>query len=353
MRPRVALATLTLALGVAPLLRAQPASNLPPPRTSSLSWVRMAGAEECVATQQLARAVEDRLGRTVFVSAAEADVSVEGHVEPQPKGGWRAVITLRDGKGTLLGTRELATEKPSCDALREQLALVIAVMIDPDASSRPKPTPSASASATATGTTPPVYIIQHDRAPAPEKPRGPVWRFDGGAGITTGVGLMPAPYAGIHVGGIITPPFPLPAPWAVGLEGYGAVYLDTEASAERGASAVFSLISVGSSLCPVQLFGGWGSFSVCGGGQLGALRVRGKGFDAAREELYALVNLASGVRLSVFLLKPIVLRLALDSVLPLVRDRFSYIGQDGQEHELFRAWPLTISGAGGLGVQFP
>jgi hypothetical protein len=350
MRLRVALAALTLALGVAPLLRAQPAGNLPPPRTSSLSWVRMAGAEECVGTQQLARAVEDRLGRTVFVSAAEADVSVEGHIEPQPKG-WRAVITLRDAKGTLLGTRELATEKPSCDALREQLALVIAVMIDPDAGSRPKPGPSANASAA--GTTPPIYIIQHEQVVVAEKPKGPTWRFDGGAGITTGVGLMPAPHAGIHVGGIITPPFPLPAPWAVGLEGYGSVYLDTEASAERGASAVFSLISVGSSLCPVQLFGGWGSFSVCGGGQLGALRVRGKGFDAAREELYGLVNLASGVRLSVFLLKPIVLRLSVDSVLPLVRDRFSYIGQDGQQHELFRAWPLTISGAGGLGVQFP
>src|SRR5258708_255178 len=47
-------------------------------RTSSLSWLRMPGSDSCIATQALARSVEERLGRRVFVSAAEADVSVEG-----------------------------------------------------------------------------------------------------------------------------------------------------------------------------------------------------------------------------------------------------------------------------------
>src|SRR5690348_567896 len=66
------------------------------PRTSSLSWVRLPGAEGCVATQTLARAAEDRLGRSVFVSAAQADVSVEGRIEPKRGGGFHAVLTLRD-----------------------------------------------------------------------------------------------------------------------------------------------------------------------------------------------------------------------------------------------------------------
>ena len=70
----------------------------------------------------------------MFVSAAQADVSVEGHIEPKSGGpGFHAVITLRDAKGTLLGTRELSRDEKSCAEVRETIALVIAVMIDPDA----------------------------------------------------------------------------------------------------------------------------------------------------------------------------------------------------------------------------
>ena len=36
-----------------------------PSRTSSLSWVRLEGAESCIATQALANAVEERLKRKV------------------------------------------------------------------------------------------------------------------------------------------------------------------------------------------------------------------------------------------------------------------------------------------------
>src|SRR5579871_52850 len=79
------------------------------PQSASLSWVRLAGADGCVATQDLARDVEERLGRTVFVSASEADVSVEGHIEPsQPGAGFHAVLSIRDSKGTLLGTRDIS-----------------------------------------------------------------------------------------------------------------------------------------------------------------------------------------------------------------------------------------------------
>ena len=55
-------------------------------RTSSLSWLRMPGADACIATQALARSVEERLGRHVFVSASAADVSVEGRIEKRGKG---------------------------------------------------------------------------------------------------------------------------------------------------------------------------------------------------------------------------------------------------------------------------
>src|SRR5688500_19747658 len=104
----------------------------------------MPGADACIATQPLARAVEERLGRETFVSAAQADLSVEGRIEKNPKGGWRAVITMRDPKGALLGTREVERDDASCDAMSEPLALIIAVMIDPDAATRPKTEPAKS-----------------------------------------------------------------------------------------------------------------------------------------------------------------------------------------------------------------
>jgi hypothetical protein len=195
-RARIAAVAIPLALAFAAAARAQQGgAATPAPRTSSLSWVRMPGAEECIATQPLARAVEERLGRTVFVSAAEADVSVEGRVEGAPKA-WRATITLRDSKGALLGTRELTSDKPSCDSLREPLALVIAVMIDPDASSRPEPPPPPPDAGPAP-TAPPVVIIQKEQVFVPvEPPSAPSWRFDSSVGLVAGAGLVPSPYAG-------------------------------------------------------------------------------------------------------------------------------------------------------------
>ncbi|MEO8877528.1 MAG: hypothetical protein ABI461_18175, partial [Polyangiaceae bacterium] len=68
----------------------------------------MPGAESCVPTQELAREVEIRLGRPVFVSASQADVSIEGHIDRRAsQNHWHATIILRDAKGATLGTREL------------------------------------------------------------------------------------------------------------------------------------------------------------------------------------------------------------------------------------------------------
>ena len=51
---------------------------------ASLSWVRLPGAEGCIAAPALAEAVERRLGHPVFSPAPSATLSVEGWVEPSP-----------------------------------------------------------------------------------------------------------------------------------------------------------------------------------------------------------------------------------------------------------------------------
>src|SRR5262249_47345297 len=94
-------------------------------RTSSLSWVRLQGAENCIATNALAQAVEGRLKRKVFVSASQADVSVEGSVSQTKRGPapeWRAAITIRDTHGNVIGTREIQRSGNSCtEALDESI----------------------------------------------------------------------------------------------------------------------------------------------------------------------------------------------------------------------------------------
>ncbi|HRH01182.1 MAG TPA: hypothetical protein PLR99_33325, partial [Polyangiaceae bacterium] len=138
LRARVAVLALALAATVAPLVAAADGRGAPDPkkRTSTLGWLRLGGADACVATQPLARAVEERLGRTVFVSPADADVSVEGRIERRGQG-FSATIVLRDAEGKALGTRTLERAEPRCEALTESLVLIIAVMIDPDAALAP------------------------------------------------------------------------------------------------------------------------------------------------------------------------------------------------------------------------
>ena len=56
-----------------------------------------------------------------------------------------ALIVLADRHGTELGKRELHSEQDSCRALDDAVALVVALMIDPDAQQRPDEPTSATA----------------------------------------------------------------------------------------------------------------------------------------------------------------------------------------------------------------
>lgn len=283
------------------------AADVPAPRTSSLSWVRLAGADACVSTQELARGVETRLGRTVFVSAAQADLSVEGRIEPaHGKPGWRATLVLRDAKGATLGTRTLAHDEASCDSMRDPLVLVVALMIDPDAALAPPPPPAAPAPAppppkpTTVVVEKPVPVYVPVEAPPP--PDAPAWHVDAGASLAASLGFLPHPAAGVYVGGLLEPPGFIP------LEGYGALWLDDFAN---GAPQV-TLGYVGAGLCPLRHRDTLFTAYVCASGQLGYTKGGG---DAA--QLYAGGELEA--RLSVKLLGPIAARGGLAVIVPFVK----------------------------------
>src|SRR5262245_50490366 len=98
---------------------------------TALSFVREPGAEHCIAALELGQRVEHVVG-PVLVSAADAELSVEGRIARTAEG-FSASIVIADREGRILGRRELQTRQAECRLLDDQLVFVIAVAIDPDA----------------------------------------------------------------------------------------------------------------------------------------------------------------------------------------------------------------------------
>jgi hypothetical protein len=323
------LGTRSASLGVlaAALLVARSASAADPhARSSSLSWVRLPGADSCVATQELAKKVEERLGRSVFVSASAAELSVEGRVEPAAKNpGFHAVLTVRDAHGSLLGTRELSQPEAECSKMTEPLALVIAVMIDPDAAMRPTPTPSTPAPPPPAEPPPPIIIEKpvYVPVPMPQRPKRE-WHLDVGSSFATTLGLVPAPNIGVFANGVFHPPRFIP------VEVFGTVWLD--------APSTISLAYVGSGLCPLYRHGDRLHVYGCAIGEVGLF-----GASLAKGEsdpLYVAGGLEG--RGTVRLAGPFALRFGINAVVPLLRT----VTEDG--NTVFR--PSFVAGTADLGV---
>lgn len=332
-------------------------------KTSSLSWLRMPGADQCIATQPLARAIEERLGRAVFVSASQADLSVEGRIEKRRAGGWHAVITVRDARGTMLGTRQLDRPDASCETMTEPLALVIAVMIDPDAAMQPKPAPGNESQ-----TTPPADA--HDSAafdakplPPPSAPPPPPstedargaptrssvepWRFEGQMQATIHHGLTPTVVPGAGVQALLYPPR-IP----IGLRGYATLFLPTEAEKE-GARASFDMLYGGGSLCPTLR--ARVNVLACVGGHLGFLRPRAETANrGVSESLLPVLNLVAELRVHVPLVSPIGAAAGVAAGLPILRPELEYQRSDGRGLDtLHRAQGYVLTADVGIGVSFP
>ena len=311
------------------------------PRTSSLSWVRLAGADACVSTQDLARDVETRLGRSVFVSPAQADLSVEGRIEPaHGKPGWHAVVVLRDAKGVTLGTRELARDAASCDAMREPLALVVALMIDPDASTAPPPPPTPAPApppqTIVVEKQVPVYVAVPAPAPPPPPPE-PTWHIDVGASLAASVGLLPHVEPGIAGSALLEPP------WFIPLEAYGALWLDSTADG----GPTFALAYVGGGLCPLRYRDELLRIYACASGELGYLKATSP--DSAQVHVAGVLE----GRGSLKLFGPIAARAGASLVVPILRPSFEYTDSQTGQAAAFRMSAVAAVLDAGLGLVMP
>lgn len=313
------------------------------PRTSSLSWTRLPGADSCAGPQLLARAVESRLRRDVFVSPARADLSVEGSIQPRSPSGWRAVVRVHDAKGELLGERELSTERPDCADLTEPLVLVIALMIDPDAALHAtEPEPPASPEPPAPeppAPAPPRVEVRRETVYVPvpvESPPRDTWQFEGGAGVASGLGHLPSPNVGAAASALLRPP----GFWF--LEAHGAAWHGSRVEA-HATSARIARWEGGAALCPVASFESRGTYALCGGGQFALLTSQDHEGNSRTPQL--IPEATAAFRGSLVLFDPFVIRVGLSALLPIRRVR---VDSGEPPAEVFRSsW---IAGVADLGI---
>jgi hypothetical protein len=339
-----------LALAFALASGARPAAAEPRP-SSSLGWARLAGAEACMGARDLALAVEQRLGRTVFVSPAEADVLIEGRIEPAPAGqppGFHAHITLSNAAGAVLGTRDLDGSGVACRALDEQIALVVALLIDPEAALAPRPPPPAAPRVVVER----VYVPVP--APAPPPPPREPWREALAIAPTFALGLLPGAAFALSLRGEITPPNLFP------VEIGGAVFLEARAvpagAASPSSKGVVLSLSYGMlGLCPLRWASGGTRLAACTELEVGALRAVGYGFTSGsgvgQEQPIVQASLAG--RLTQRIVGPLELGLGLGLVVPLHPVSIYYVDAAGAQEELFRTGAVAGTLDAGLGVGFP
>ena len=308
--------------------------------------MRGAGADACIGTRALAEAVEARLGRPVFVSAARADVAVEGQIERGPAGAWRATIVVAGEGGRMLGTRELLSEAASCRELDEQLALVIAVMIDPDAALHAPPTPAIAPMPPVV----PLPLVQRELAPiaipylAPPRPEP--WRAGLNVGAVLSLGLLPNLGAGLALRGRITPPRGL----AIEL---GATIWSANQADSGGVGARFTLAEGVAAVCPLATSAFGFELGACVGVRVGAMQIGGFGFDLVQDHERPTFGVSLEGRVRRRIVGPLVLALGPGVLLPIVRDRFFFSTSTGKKLEVFRMAPLIGTLEATLGVEFP
>lgn len=291
-------------------------SPLSAQETSSLHWVRLPGAEACVGGHDLAQAVEAELGHSIFVSASEAELAVEGRVEPRPERGFRAVLAVSDREGALLGERTIESEAAECSEFTPALAVVIALLIDPEAE-RADPVEDEVEE--------PGEREEPDEPEAPPPPQSE-WHvvLEGGTGI--GVGLAPVALWTL-IGSVI-----LETPWLVAFEVGGRL-------SPIGGSAADLVVAMGKiAACFVPDLDARFHLHACGGFEAGVVFVSSGGNTTE----HLLVNGELHVRGSIDLVGPLEIWIVPTFVVPFRHD----------VHPEAEPFAVAFVGEAGFGLRF-
>jgi hypothetical protein len=329
------------------------------PRSFALNWVRRPGAESCPTAAELARQIDERLGRRVFSSPSTAEFLVEAWVarQEEPARGWLASIAVYAANGVETGRRELTSDDSSCAKLAEASVLAIALMVDPEAAEAERMTAPASkhaeqertvAPAVWAASAPQISVSKEQGAklsptrPAESTPQ-PAFRAQLSAGAVLLSGLLPGAAAGIVAAVRARPPA---SSFAVALS--GAYYFKNAREYSPGKGARFNTWYLGVAPCwtPAQPFlvEPW----LCVGAELGALNATGYGFqEAVSVQRSWLLNGAFEGHALIHLSPRWAASASAGLIVPLRRETFD-VAIGAEREELFRASALAARFALGL-----
>lgn len=259
--------------------------------TASLGWSRLPGAESCPTAIELGEAVERNLGRDVLVAAPDAALSIEGRIEPA-EGGFRAVLAVARRGGASEGERVYQHAGACVDAL-EPLALIVALMIDPDAEpeAEPEAAPEAEPAAVSETETVPESETETEVARAP---------LAIGGDLSATLAAFVTPSAAPAGRASLALRFPAgPLPLAVALVGVLTPW--SRADVAGGSWADLLQLHGGIGLCAVPELARGLELSVCALGEAGGAFVVGQRglVPDERERVLFLVELAATLRLRV------------------------------------------------------
>lgn len=348
------------------------ASAVEAPRGPALNWVRLPGAEACIAAPELAQRVEERLARAVFVVDSQALLTLDGVVQPSGSG-FTARIALSDRDGRMLGERTLQTAQPACRELDDALVLVIALTLSPERSVlgqggialdettdrmlhelfRHEPPvldatelPAVAAASEQHATTQPA----RDAPP----PRQPTAATSDDSLVTATVaaivafGQLPAIAPGIEVAVSLSPR----GIWPVRIS---AAYLPEQGARPATLSAGetgFQLSQASLGVCPWQTLAASFQIQFCAGVATGWLHVVSRGYASRTAErtdllLDGLAQLDAQLRSG-----SVVVQLGAGVAMPMVQRRYTYQDIDGESEPLFGIPQLSARLGAGLGVGF-
>lgn len=318
------------------------------PAAAPVEYVAPAGCPPVEAfTEQLA-------ARTPMFREHAAEHKVRIEVVGEPGGVLGRASLVLAGHAA---ERELRAAR--CEEVVEALALVVAILIDPNADTRPiavaAPAPVESAPASA----PPPAAPVVSRPPPPPRPVRPAprpapsprpadasYRFIAGAALAAEGAVFPELTLGPRV--FFGASSQRGWPWPSALRLAGARLFSPRIRGEEG--SVKGVLDVArADVCLLRLAEGPLALEPCAGVDVGVLRIEGSHPRGGRESTDLYADVGALLRGSASFLDRFVAEVEVGADVPLVHYRYSFQG----EAELFETATAGMHLGVGLGVRFP
>ncbi len=317
------------------------------PTRNWLQWSSADPAAGCADSSAFAAQVEKRLGRSPAVAASELDLSISARIErlPGPPPRWTGELRVHSRDGAPDGVRTIDRAGDACEPLTATLALMAALVLQPDGEKRPAPPAPIE-----TPAPPPRRQVD---APGPEEAVVAVERNGSSRRWAISVALGPA----LSLGLLPEPSLAAEAAVAVRHD-RGMLVVSASLSSEESA---FINASQGATLSrgAVEIAGCWSGparesllLALCGGAEVGRLRAVGFGFDLSTTEERWSVDLAANAELRQALVGPLFAAIGAKLLIPLQRDRIAYTDPTGRVEQMYTTAPVAGSGRLLIGVTF-